>query len=146
MLLDRYDWQGALLILAGLLLNLVVCGSLMRDLEWPEDSLEYKKEKFLRSLDAMNHDPLLGPSLTSTREPSVQIQYPYAVGVQSPYVVRKGISLIEIPTFLRERLVDSESLVSLVKVHPKTLGVKELDTGAGGRNVFLCKITLKNKK
>lgn len=135
MLLDRYGWQGSLLILSGLLLNLVVCGSLMRDLEWPEDSLEYKKEKFLRSLDAMNHETMMGASRASTGgEPSIQ-HYPYApmVGGQSPFVVRKGISLIELPTFLRERMVDSESLVSLAKSHPKkSLGVKELDAGTGG--------------
>ncbi|KAJ8972063.1 hypothetical protein NQ317_010932 [Molorchus minor] len=33
-LLDEYGWRGTTLILAGLFLNLVVCGALMRDLPW----------------------------------------------------------------------------------------------------------------
>lgn len=33
-LLEEYGWRGTTLILAGLFLNLAVCGCLMRDLEW----------------------------------------------------------------------------------------------------------------
>lgn len=33
-LLDEYGWRGTTLILAGLFLNLAVCGALMRDLPW----------------------------------------------------------------------------------------------------------------
>lgn len=34
-LLDRYDWQGTLLILSGFFLNMMVFGALMHDLEYP---------------------------------------------------------------------------------------------------------------
>lgn len=33
-LLDEYGWRGTTLILAGMFLNITVCGMLMRDLEW----------------------------------------------------------------------------------------------------------------
>ncbi|XP_073997928.1 chaski isoform X2 [Rhodnius prolixus] len=33
-LIDEYTWRGAVLILSGTLLNLCVCGALMRDPEW----------------------------------------------------------------------------------------------------------------
>ncbi|XP_057660337.1 monocarboxylate transporter 9-like [Diorhabda carinulata] len=41
-LLDEYGWRGTTLILAGLFLNLIVCGALMRDLPWTS-----KKQKRL---------------------------------------------------------------------------------------------------
>ncbi|KAL7640187.1 UNVERIFIED_CONTAM: hypothetical protein RMT77_009601 [Armadillidium vulgare] len=33
-LLDVYEWRGCLMILSGIFLNMAVCGTLMRDLEW----------------------------------------------------------------------------------------------------------------
>ncbi|XP_014668127.1 PREDICTED: uncharacterized protein LOC106809543 [Priapulus caudatus] len=36
-LLAEYGFRGTMLITAGLFLNLVVCGALMRPLEWPDD-------------------------------------------------------------------------------------------------------------
>lgn len=140
-LIDHYEWQGAILILAAILLNLVICGALMRDLEWPEDTLEYKRERFLRSLDAISHESRHGGGGAlqasrggSTREPSLS-QFHFA-GVMAAgggdyittVVIRKAISVVEIPTFLRENLNDSESLVSLVK----TQKTKEQEMQSGG--------------
>lgn len=36
-LLEMYGWKGATLILAGLILNCVIFGALMRPLEYPKD-------------------------------------------------------------------------------------------------------------
>lgn len=33
-LIDEYGWRGTTLIMAGVFLNMTVCGMLMRDLEW----------------------------------------------------------------------------------------------------------------
>ncbi|VDP22181.1 unnamed protein product, partial [Soboliphyme baturini] len=68
-LLEKYLWQGTLIILAGILLHLMVCGALMRELEWPEDTFEYKKTKFLRSLDAVSHI-VHGSSATNVKQPT----------------------------------------------------------------------------
>ncbi|KFD69156.1 hypothetical protein M514_02965 [Trichuris suis] len=54
-LLSTYEWKGALMILSAVALNLTVCGALIRDLQWPEDTYEYKKRKFLRSLNDSTH-------------------------------------------------------------------------------------------
>uniref|UniRef100_A0A5S6QL71 MFS domain-containing protein n=1 Tax=Trichuris muris TaxID=70415 RepID=A0A5S6QL71_TRIMR len=54
-LLSTYEWKGALMLLSAVALNLAVCGALIRDLEWPEDTYEYKKRKFLRSLNDSTH-------------------------------------------------------------------------------------------
>ncbi|XP_011139714.2 uncharacterized protein LOC105183359 [Harpegnathos saltator] len=44
-LLAEYGWRGTTLILAGLFLNLAVCGCLMRDLEWTTTRAKAKTEK-----------------------------------------------------------------------------------------------------
>ena len=44
-LLDTYGWRGTTLILAGLFLNLAVCGALMRDLPWTPSSRKSEERK-----------------------------------------------------------------------------------------------------
>lgn len=44
-LLAEYGWRGTTLILAGLFLNLAVCGCLMRDLEWTTTRAKANTEK-----------------------------------------------------------------------------------------------------
>ncbi|KAJ0177452.1 hypothetical protein K1T71_007461 [Dendrolimus kikuchii] len=44
-LLEEYDWRGTLILLAGTVLNVCVCGAVMRDPEWL--ILEQKKQKQL---------------------------------------------------------------------------------------------------
>lgn len=44
-LLAEYGWRGTTLILAGLFLNLAVCGCLMRDLEWTTVRAKAKTEE-----------------------------------------------------------------------------------------------------
>lgn len=48
-LLNEYGWRGTTLILAGLFLNLAVCGCLMRDLEWTKTKRRQKKMKQRRN-------------------------------------------------------------------------------------------------
>lgn len=43
-LIDAYTWQGALLIIGGLQLNLCVCGSLMRPLETAKSTTQENKD------------------------------------------------------------------------------------------------------
>lgn len=44
-LLEKYDWRGTVLIVAGIFLNMVICGLLMRDLEWTTHKRKSKKKK-----------------------------------------------------------------------------------------------------
>lgn len=46
-LLDKYHWRGTTIILSGMFLNIVVCGALMRDLEWTKK--KYRSEKSLKT-------------------------------------------------------------------------------------------------
>uniref|UniRef100_A0AAG5CPY1 Major facilitator superfamily (MFS) profile domain-containing protein n=1 Tax=Anopheles atroparvus TaxID=41427 RepID=A0AAG5CPY1_ANOAO len=44
-LLDNYGWRGTTLILAGVFLNMCLCGLLMRDLEWTTHKSKQKRRK-----------------------------------------------------------------------------------------------------
>uniref|UniRef100_A0A182P621 Major facilitator superfamily (MFS) profile domain-containing protein n=1 Tax=Anopheles epiroticus TaxID=199890 RepID=A0A182P621_9DIPT len=44
-LLDEYGWRGTTLILAGVFLNMCLCGLLMRDLEWTTHKSKQKRRK-----------------------------------------------------------------------------------------------------
>ncbi len=46
-----FGWRGSILILSGILAFLCICGLLIRDLQWPEDTLEYKTKRFDRIMD-----------------------------------------------------------------------------------------------
>ena len=47
-LIEEYGWRGTTLIVAGLFLNMSVCGALMRDIEGPT-SCRRKRERMSRS-------------------------------------------------------------------------------------------------
>jgi MFS transporter, MCT family, solute carrier family 16 (monocarboxylic acid transporters), member 9 len=55
-LLDLYGWRGTTLILAGIFLNMTICGLLMRDLEWTTHraKLKRKKQKLGRSAESFS--------------------------------------------------------------------------------------------
>ncbi|KAG0710024.1 Monocarboxylate transporter 12 [Chionoecetes opilio] len=45
-LMDNWGWRLSFILLAGVLLNMVVCGALMRDLEWtPRDSSSHRNTR-----------------------------------------------------------------------------------------------------
>ncbi|ETN61667.1 monocarboxylate transporter [Anopheles darlingi] len=44
-LLDEYGWRGTTLILAGVFLNMCLCGLLMRDLEWTTHKSKQRRRK-----------------------------------------------------------------------------------------------------
>lgn len=51
-LVTEYGWRGTTLILAGLFLNMAVCGTLMRDLKWTkEKSKALRKDRIQKSRD-----------------------------------------------------------------------------------------------
>lgn len=51
-LVTEYGWRGTTLILAGLFLNMAVCGALMRDLEWTkEKSKALRRDRLQKNRD-----------------------------------------------------------------------------------------------
>ncbi|MFH4978228.1 hypothetical protein AB6A40_004937 [Gnathostoma spinigerum] len=50
-LFAKFGWRYALLVLGAMLLLLLGCGWLIKDLEWPEDTIEYKRRKFIEKTE-----------------------------------------------------------------------------------------------
>lgn len=55
-LIDEYGWRGTTLIMAGIFLNMTVCGMLMRDLEWTtyksKQKAKQRKKKYKLGVSA----------------------------------------------------------------------------------------------
>ncbi|VDO57561.1 unnamed protein product [Brugia timori] len=47
MLFAKFGWRSSLLCMGFLLLFIVGCGFMIKDLEWPHDTIEYKRKKFI---------------------------------------------------------------------------------------------------
>ncbi|KAK0396473.1 hypothetical protein QR680_001728 [Steinernema hermaphroditum] len=50
-LIKNFGWRPSILIFSTILLLLVVCGVVMKDVEWPQDTIEYKRRKFIRKME-----------------------------------------------------------------------------------------------
>lgn len=98
-LLDAYSWRGALLILSGIVLNFVVCGALIRDLEWPEVS-PVSKSPTARKLSRQGSQASF-PQSPSTPRYSYARSVSFAPGEDEE---KQTISLLEIPSHIREEL------------------------------------------
>lgn len=67
MLIDEYGWRGTTLILAGMFLNMTVCGALMRDLEWTTYKSKQKaKERRKRNKLGISADSFSVSNSTNT--------------------------------------------------------------------------------
>ncbi|XP_049869476.1 monocarboxylate transporter 9-like [Pectinophora gossypiella] len=104
-LLDEYGWRGTTLILAGLFLNMAVCGLLMKDLPWTATMNEEKaKERKRRrerkrnkrygsSVDSFSDSKSSAAGSTKVVD-NVDIE-----AVTSP-IVPQFSSLVDLPTFM----------------------------------------------
>ncbi|XP_004926421.2 monocarboxylate transporter 9 [Bombyx mori] len=104
-MLDEYGWRGTTLILAGLFLNMAVCGLLFRDLPWTatmneERAKERKRrreikrnKRFGSSADSFSDSKSSAAGSTKMAD-SVKIET-----VTSP-IVPQFSSLVDLPTFM----------------------------------------------
>lgn len=109
-LLNEYGWRGTTLILAGLFLNLCVCGMLMRDLEWTKAKRRTRKKKANKANTGSSVDTYSATSVqqqTPTSCPSVDelkrlLQRPAGqVTEENEEEVQKlWSSLVNLPTFV----------------------------------------------
>uniref|UniRef100_A0A0R3RWS2 MFS domain-containing protein n=1 Tax=Elaeophora elaphi TaxID=1147741 RepID=A0A0R3RWS2_9BILA len=51
MLFAKFGWRSSLLCMGFLLLLIVGCGFMIKDLEWPHDTIEYKRKKFIEKTE-----------------------------------------------------------------------------------------------
>lgn len=106
-LLDEYGWRGTTLILAGLFLNLVVCGALMRDLPGTHEkqkslARERKKNRNLkRKKKELSVDSFSVSNSTNTPsmiQPIAEVQNETEFDIQPS---RLCTSLVNLPTYVR---------------------------------------------
>ncbi|XP_014232686.1 uncharacterized protein LOC106656306 [Trichogramma pretiosum] len=115
-LLTEYGWRGATLILAGLFLNLAVCGCLMRDLEWTtvklkENALERKRKRARKRqrVQSSSADSFSGSSSANTTQTGARNNNAsdLAGGEAIPHDLvdptenKLFSSLVSLPTFVR---------------------------------------------
>lgn len=107
-LLDEYGWRGTTLILAGLFLNLVVCGALMRDLPWTYEKQKSlaKQRKKIRHLKRQKKELSADSSSVSNSTNTASMLHPIAeVQTEEEFDniqhVRLCTSLVNLPTYVR---------------------------------------------
>lgn len=119
-LLDEYGWRGTTLILAGIFLNMCLCGLLMRDLEWTthKSKLKRKQQKEADSYSVSNSTNTAGTAsnLNATDAtsggavggataggggPQQMVQGVQEAALLDPDDPRLFSSLITFPTFIK---------------------------------------------
>uniref|UniRef100_T1JKY7 Major facilitator superfamily (MFS) profile domain-containing protein n=1 Tax=Strigamia maritima TaxID=126957 RepID=T1JKY7_STRMM len=105
-LIAEFRWQGTTLILAGFFLNIVVCGALMRDLEWT-------KKKYRVSSESLSHAQRVAATTSMSMAPPPPLpppppppppSPPSSLDNGKPYhqpSERLCNSLVQLPTFLK---------------------------------------------
>lgn len=108
-LITEYGWRGCTVLLAGIFLNMCVCGMLMRDLEWTTHRAKQKrKHRRNRAENGMSFDSFSITNSTNTGA-AVQGDFSDNGAVFDPSLL-EGIaeddphlfsSLINLPTFIK---------------------------------------------
>ncbi|XP_018570450.1 monocarboxylate transporter 12 [Anoplophora glabripennis] len=107
LLLDEYGWRGTTLILAGLFLNLVVCGALMRDLPWTSEKQKSlaKERKRTRNMKRKNKgssaDSFSVSNSTNTASVLQPIMESHKEDETEELSDRLCSSLVNLPTYLK---------------------------------------------
>ncbi|VDK51790.1 unnamed protein product, partial [Anisakis simplex] len=106
-LFNKFGWRITLIFIGFLLLLLVGCAAIMKDLEWPQDTLEYKKKKFIEKTEKERARQGFG-LVTEEIEPMNGVVYSR----------RRAISLPELSSSVRwylQRIQDTTSNIQLVR-------------------------------
>lgn len=106
-LLDEYGWRGTTLILAGLFLNMAVCGLLFRDLPWTatmneERAKERKRKRERKRNKRFGSSADSGSFSDSKSSTGGSAKVPETVNIEavtSP-IVPQFSSLVDLPTFM----------------------------------------------
>lgn len=103
-LITEYGWRGCTILLAGIFLNMSVCGALMRDLEWTTHRAKQKRRNRKKTRNGTSFDSF---SITnSTNAGAIPIDGPLvfdpslieAIAEDDPHLFS---SLINLPTFVK---------------------------------------------
>lgn len=65
-LISEYGWRGCTVLLAGIFLNMCVCGALMKDLEWTTHRAKQKRKNRLKTKNGTSYDSFSITNSTNT--------------------------------------------------------------------------------
>lgn len=110
-LITEYGWRGCTILLAGIFLNMCVCGMLMRDLEWTTHRAKQKRKNRLKTKNATSYDSFSISNSTNTTAAVLMdsaIHENGAIGFDATFVEALAeddphlfSSLINLPTFVK---------------------------------------------
>ncbi|XP_075973919.1 monocarboxylate transporter 14-like [Anticarsia gemmatalis] len=127
--IDEYGWRGTILLLSGTLLNLCVCGCIMRDPEWW--ILEQKRQRSSRDEGKLKKEDDKSAS-------SASISNPYVFDFDAPTrgksmggLIKRGVSPEKVIKQEAESIIRHQDILKLKKcqkVTPKSQSVENLPT------------------
>jgi MFS transporter, MCT family, solute carrier family 16 (monocarboxylic acid transporters), member 9 len=104
-LITEFGWRGCTILLAGIFLNMCVCGMLMRDLEWTTHKQKQKRKNRLKTKKRTSYDSF---SITNAAIPLDANLENGAAGFDASLVQAMAeddphlfSSLINLPTFVK---------------------------------------------
>ncbi|KZS15182.1 Monocarboxylate transporter [Daphnia magna] len=136
-LINEYGWRGAMLILSGIFLNIVICGALMREVEGPGNLRGNAKGKMSRSTSEQASTGFRSRNCSesdtehqrlSSDSPAVLMEIKAAA--DSTYLeferdedTRLCNSLINLPTFLRHGDKIPHEVLMTITNNPRLYGI-----------------------
>lgn len=105
-LITEYGWRGCTVLLAGIFLNMCVCGMLMRDLEWTTHRAKQKRKNRLKTNSGNSNDSFSITNSTNTGAMQVDADNDNGVGLDASLAEAMAddphlfSSLINLPTFV----------------------------------------------
>ncbi|KAF5289771.1 hypothetical protein FQA39_LY03688 [Lamprigera yunnana] len=130
-LLKEYGWRGTTLILAGIFLNLIVCGALMRDLPWTsyKNKSAAKERKRKRSLKRKKNDSSADTFSISNSTNTASALQPIIEHVEQEDEEnifesdRVSSSLVNLPTYVRNGEKVPIEVLELLSTHKNVYNV-----------------------
>ncbi|XP_022916238.1 monocarboxylate transporter 12-like [Onthophagus taurus] len=132
LLLDHYGWRGTTLILAGLFLNLAVCGALMRDLPWTPSSLKSKERKKNKILKKKKSQSSADTFSVSNSTNTASVLQPILEANENPHHEdedelhghdRLSSSLVNLPTYVKNGEKVPVEVLELLSKNPNVYNV-----------------------
>lgn len=113
-LLDEYDWRGCLVLLAGTVLNVCVCGAVMRDPEWLIQE-QKKQRQMSKSKRVPSSVSISARSAKSAKSGGADSNFPGTEELKS--LMKSGATPEYILTTLIKSITAAENLDAVTKMN-----------------------------
>ncbi|XP_065164222.1 uncharacterized protein [Atheta coriaria] len=129
-LITEYGWRGTTLILAGLFLNLAVCGALMRDSPWTPSHKAKRQRKLDRELKKNKKNASVetfsvsnSTNTASVLQPILEAHEPSDHAKPENFDIKLSSSLVNLPTYVRNGEKVPIEVIELLSTHKNVYNV-----------------------